>query len=281
MKFTRIRLLIIIAISLIVIGGTGATITYYTGLSAFFASQQYEDYQRLNQAFDNASRYTISEQAPVTVPVTLHIKATGGTITVRESTSNQVEVDFRMPYQPNQKTVPLLQRNGDVFTIDTAVIWRELTGQESQPTFDIDVRVPAGTSLNINNTVGDIELNGTLNEVTVTQNLGSIKLRTQEINSLDATLEVGGDIEGKAPKSSIINVNLGSVDLHVSQPGTHTIRASTGEIDISVADPLTVATTYRVTNGEFSSQVPSSTADNADVIMNVAIENGDIDITPR
>lgn len=106
MKFTRTRLLVMIAVSLIVIGGTGAAITYYTGLNAFFASQQYEDYQRLNQTFDNDSRYTISEQVPVTAPVTLRITATGGTITVRESRNNQVEVDFRMPYQPNEKDRP-------------------------------------------------------------------------------------------------------------------------------------------------------------------------------
>jgi len=281
MKFTRIRLLVIIAVSLIVIGGTGATITYYTGLSAFFASQQYEDYQRLNQAVDNATRYTISEQAPVTAPVTLHIKATGGTITVHESLNNQVEVDFRMPYQPNEKTVPLLQRDGDTFTIDTATIWRELTGQERQPTFNIDVRVPAGTSLEISNTVGDIELNGTLNEVTVTQNLGSIELRTSDIYSLNATLEVGGDIEGKAPKASTINVNLGSVDLHVGQPGTHTIRASTGDIDVSVDTQLTVAATYQITNGEFNSQVVNTSKETADVIIDLVVVTGDIEISPR
>jgi hypothetical protein len=279
MKFTRIRLLIIIAISLIVIGGTGTAITYYTSLDAFF--RNYQDYQQLNQAIENASRYTISEVAPATAPTTVGIVATGGTITVEESNSTQIELDIHLPYQPNKKAVPLLKQDGDILIIDTATIWSDLTGDETQPVLDIDIRVPAGTSLDIRNTVGDIELNGTLNTVTISIGLGSIKLHTPAIESLDATFRTGGDISGEAAKSSIINVNLGSVDLHVSQPGTHTIRASTGEIDISVADPLTVATTYRVTNGEFSSQVPSSTADNADVIMNVAIENGDIDITPR
>lgn len=281
MKFTRIRLLIIIAVSLIVIGGTGAAITYYTGLNAFFASQQYEDYQRLNQAVDNATRYTISEQAPVTAPITLRIKATGGTITVHESSNNQVEVDFRMPYQPNEKTVLVLQRDGDTFIIDTATIWRELTGQENQPTFNIDVRVPAGTSLEISNTVGDIELNGTLDDVKVAQNLGSIELRTPNINSLDAIFAVGGDIEGKAPKSSTINVNIGSADLNVSQPGTHTITASTGDIDVSVDTLLTVATTYQITTGEFNSQVANTSKEVADVIIDVVVGTGDIEISPR
>jgi hypothetical protein len=281
MKFTRIRLLIIIAVSLIVIGGTGATITYYTGLNAFFASQQYEDYQRLNQTVDNATRYTISEQAPVTTPITLRITATGGTITVRESLNNQVEVDFRMPYQPNEKTVPVLQRAGDTFTIDAATIWRELTGQESQPTFNIDVRVPAGTSLEISNTVGDIELDGQLNAVKVTQNLGSIELRTPDINSLDATLEVGGDIEGEAPKSSTINITVGSVDLHVSQPGTHAITASTGDIDVSVDTKLTVAATYQITTGEFNSQMASTSKETADVIIDLVVATGDIELSPR
>lgn len=281
MKFTRIRLLVIIAVSLIVIGGTGAAITYYTGLNAFFASQQYEDYQRLNQAVDNATRYTISEQAPVTAPVTLRIKATGGTITVHESSNNQVEVDFRMPYQPNEKTVLVLQRDGDTFIIDSAAIWRELTGRDNQPTFNIDVRVPAGTSLEISNTVGDIELNGTLNGVKVTQNLGSIELRTPNINSLDATLEVGGDIEGKAPKSSSLNVNVGSVDLYINQPGTHAITASTGDIDVSVDTLLTVATTYQITTGEFNSQVANISKESADVIIDVVVGTGDIEISPR
>lgn len=281
MKFTRIRLLIIIAVSLIVIGGTGATITYYTGLNAFFASQQYEDYQRLNQTVDNATRYTISEQAPVTKPITLRITATGGTITVRESLNNQVEVDFRMPYQPNEKTVPVLQRAGDTFTIDAATIWRELTGQESQPTFNIDVRVPAGTSLEISNTVGDIELDGQLNAVKVTQNLGSIELRTPDINSLDATLEVGGDIEGEAPKSSTINITVGSVDLHVSQPGTHAITASTGDIDVSVDTKLTVAATYQITTGEFNSQMANTSKETADVIIDLVVVTGDIELSPR
>ena len=281
MKFTRIRLLVIIAVSLIVIGGTGATIIYYTGLSAFFASQQYEEYQRLNQVVENASRYTISEQAPVTSPVTLRIKATGGTITVHESSNNQVEVDFRMPYQPNEKTVPLLQRDGDTFTVDTAIIWRELTGNENQPAFDIDVRVPAGTSLDISNTVGDIELNGQLNEVNVTQNLGSIELRTPDINSLNAALNVGGDVEGDAPKSSTIDVTVGSVDLHVSQPGTHAITASTGDIDVSVDALLTVAATYQITTGEFNSQVANTSKEVADVIIDVVVGTGDIEISPR
>jgi hypothetical protein len=281
MKLARIRLLIIIAVSLIVIGGTGAAITYYTGLNAFFASQQYEDYQRLNQIFENASRYTISEQAAVTTPVTLRIKATGGTITVRESISNQVEVDFRMPYQPSEKTVPLLQRNGDTFTVDTAIIWRELTGRESQPTFNIDVRVPAGTSLDISNTVGDVELNGQLNAVKVSQNLGSVELRTPDINSLDATLKIGGNIEGDAPKSSTINVNVGSVDLHVSQPGTHAITASTGDIDVSVDTLLTVAATYQITTGEFNSQVANTSKEVADVIIDLVVITGDIEISPR
>lgn len=281
MKFTRIRLLIIIAVSLIIIGGTGATITYYTGLNAFFASQQYEDYQRLNQTVDNATRYTISEQAPVTAPVTLRITATGGTITVRESLNNQVEVDFRMPYQPNEKTVPVLQRDGDTFTIDTATIWRELTGQENQPTLNIDVRVPAGTSLEISNTVGDVELDGQLNAVNVTQNVGSIELRTPNINSLDATIAVGGDVEGKAPKSSTINVTVGSVDLHVSQPGTHAITASTGDIDVSVDTLLTVAATYQITTGEFNSQVANTSKETADVIIDLTVVTGDIEISPR
>ena len=281
MKFTRTRLLVMIAVSLIVIGGTGAAITYYTGLNAFFASQQYEDYQRLNQTFDNDSRYTISEQVPVTAPVTLRITATGGTITVRESRNNQVEVDFRMPYQPNEKIVPVLQRNGDTFTIDTANIWRELTGQESQPILNIDVRVPAGTSFDISNTVGDIEIDGRLNEVKVTQNLGSIELRTTDINSLDATITVGGDIEGKAPKSSTINVNVGSVDMHIGQPGTHTITASTGDIDVSVDAPLTVAATYQITTGEFNSQVANTSKETADVIIDLVVVTGDIEINPR
>lgn len=281
MKFTRIRLLIIIAVSLIVIGSTGAAITYYTGLNAFFASQQYEDYQRLNQAVDNSTRYTISEQAPVTAPVTLRINATGGTITVHESNNNQVEVEFRMPYQPNEKTVPVLQRNGDTFIIDSAAIWRELTGRDIQPTFNIDVRVPAGTSLEISNTVGDIELNGTLHDVKITQNIGTIELRTPDISSLDATLEVGGDIEGKAPKSSSLNVNVGSVDLYINQPGTHAITASTGDIDVSVDTHLTVATTYQITTGEFNSQVANISKESADVIIDLVVITGDIEINPR
>lgn len=274
MKITRIRLLVIIAVSLIVIGGTGATITYYTGLDAFF--RNYQDYQRINI---DANRHTISESVAVDALTTVRIMATGGTITVEESSTSQIELDLHLPYQSTKTTVPLLRQDGDILTIDTATIWRDLTGDDTQPVIDIDIRVPAGTSLDINNTVGDIELNGTLDTVTVSMDIGSIKVHTPTIEMLEATFT--GDIEGEAPKSSTINVNLGSVDLHVSQPGTHTIRASTGEIDISVADALTVATTYRVTNGEFSSQVPSSTADSADVILNVAIENGDIDITPR
>ena len=281
MNFTRIRLLIIIAVSLIVIGGTGATITYYTGLNAFFASQQYEDYQRLNQVVENASRYTISEQAPVTAPATLRITATGGTITVHESSNNLVEVDFRMPYQPNEKTVPVLQRDGDTFIIDSAAIWRELTGRDNQPTFNIDVRVPAGTSLEISNTVGDIELNGTLDDVKITQNIGSVELRTPDINSLDATLVVGGDIEGKAPKSSTLNVNVGSVDLYINQPGTHAITASTGDIDVRVDTQLTVATTYQITTGEFNSQVANISKETADVIIDLVVITGDIEISQR
>lgn len=281
MKFTRIRLLIIIAISFIVIGSTGAAITYYTGLNEFFMTQSLEDYQRLNQSMESASRYTISEQAIATTPVTIHIMATGGTITVQESISNQIELDLHMPYQPNEKTVALLQRDGDTFTVDTATIWRTLAGNENQPIFDIDIRVPAGTSLDISNTVGDLALDGQLNAVTVVLDTGSIELRTADINTLDATFKVSGDITGEAAKSSTINVNVGSVDLHVSQPGTHTISASTGDIEMNVVSALNVAATYQITNGEFSSQVPNTTASMADVILNLTIENGDITISPR
>ena len=227
---------------------------------------------------DNSSKqYTLQEQITVITPATVRIIATGGDIEIRESTANQVALDFVVPYTPKKLDIPMILRDGDTIVIDSKAIWTNLTGNVSQPVFAIHVAVPAGTTVEIRNTIGDITLAAPLTHVTIDASLGDIDVRSPQIDRLDAKITVSGSIHGEAPASSNITLNTGDATFLVSQPGTHTIRTTTGDVTVRVNPALVVGITHAVGTGNFTSDF-TTTADAVNTYLHLASETGDITV---
>ncbi|MEY2846832.1 MAG: hypothetical protein RL076_2378 [Chloroflexota bacterium] len=280
MTRSRIPWLIFIAIICIVTGLVGAiVVTYKNDLTdaSRIVRSLFKEVPLLN---DNASKqYKLQEKITVITPATVRIIATGGDIEIRESIANQIALDFVVPYTPQKLDVAMMQRDGDTIVIDSKAIWTNLTGNVSQPVFAIHVAVPAGTTIEIRNTIGDITLDASLAHVTIDASLGDIDVRSTQIGHLDAQIAVSGSISGKAPASSNITLKTGDANLDVTQPGTHTIRTTTGDVTVQVDPTLIVALRHSVGNGDFTSELTTTATDTVNTYLYVSSETGDVTVT--
>lgn len=279
MTRSRIPWLIFIAIICIVTGSVGAiVVTYKNNLTdaSRVVSSLFKEVPVLN---DNTSKqYKLQEKITVITPATVRIIATGGDIEIRESIANQIALDFVVPYTPQKLDVAMMQRDGDTIVIDSKAIWTNLTGNVSQPVFAIHVAVPAGTTIEIRNTIGDITLDASLTHVSIDASLGDIDVRSTQIGHLDAQIAVSGSISGKAPASSNITLNTGDADLLVSHPGTHTIRTTTGDVTVRVDPTLVVGITHTIGTGVFTSEFTTTATDSVNTYLHVSSETGDITV---
>lgn len=272
--------LIVVALVLMMIGVTGAIKSYSSLLFTYFGKYAEKVAMQQRMQPSQPARYVMYEQVTVTTAPTIRIIASGGKVSVNESTTNQIQLLFYAPYKPNDDTLPLIQREGNNYVVNTADIWHTLSGNESHPVLDIEIQVPHGTSLVISNTIGDISLAGVLDTVEITATLGTVAVHSPDISQLILTNTVGGDVTGLAPKSTRINVNDGTVSLHVTQAGTQQIHVTTGAINLAVDMSLLVATTHRIEHGTFHSSILNSPSEKADVNMQLTVGTGTIDLIP-
>lgn len=280
MTRSRIPQLIFVAIICIVTGSIGAIVVAHQNNLADINTIAGKFYNQARFFNDNSSKqYTLQEQITVITPATVRIIATGGDIEIRESTANQVALDFVVPYTPKKLDIPMILRDGDTIVIDSKAIWTNLTGNVSQPVFAIHVAVPAGTTVEIRNTIGDITLAAPLTHVTIDASLGDIDVRSPQIDRLDAKITVSGSIHGEAPASSNITLNTGDADLHITHAGTHTIRTTTGDVTMRVDPALVVGITHTVGAGAFTSEFTTTATDTINTYLYLSSDTGDITVT--
>ena len=227
---------------------------------------------------DPAPRYALQEKIIVNTPGTVRIIAMGGDIIIHESMADQVSLDVVVPYKPKKLDFAMMQRDGDTIIIDSKTIMTHLAENVSQIVFTIEVHVPAGTNIEIQNTIGDITLDAPLNSVSINATLSTIDVKSDNIEHLDAHVTVSGGIQGNAPKTSRITLNTGDADLLVSHPGTHTIRTTTGDVTVRVDPTLVVGITHTIGTGAFTSEFTTTTTDSVNTYLHVSSETGDITV---
>ncbi|MFM7678896.1 MAG: DUF4097 family beta strand repeat-containing protein [Roseiflexaceae bacterium] len=137
---------------------------------------------------------------------------------------------------------------------------------------------PAGTTVEIRNTIGDITLAAPLTHVTIDATLGDIDVRSAQIDHLDARITVTGSIHGEAPTSSNITLKTGDADLHVTRPGTHTIRTTTGDVQLRVDPALVVGLNHHIGSGDLTSELTTAATDPVNTYLYLSSETGDITV---
>lgn len=278
MKQIRLKHLVFTALVLIVVGVVGVALTVNR---EFFYFMSMVDFQRFDPPPVDPVRYELRDLVIVDNHATMQIQTNGGKIHVHQSITDKVEIVLYVPYKPRTTDMTILQRNGTTISYDSATVWKELTGNVSQPIIDVDISVPAGSSLEIRTSMSDITLDANVAQVDIAASFGTLELPATHIDRLDATYTVGGKILGNAPYTSSITMNAGDIDMYVDQPGSHTIRVTRGDIALTLRKSLHVTTTQSAPNGAFYSQLTTPNASNPNVYLYLNTEVGNITLIPR
>lgn len=277
MKRMRVRWLVITAFMLCIVGFIGVVLNLNRELIHYVTDT---DFHRYDPPPPELVRYEVRDHVIANKHAMLQINTNGGAIHVHQSVTDKIELVLYVPYQPQNSDMPLIKGDGTTFSYDSAEIWKELTGNVSQPIIDIDISVPAGTSLEIHTSMSDITLDATLAQVKIDASFGTLAIPATQIERIDATYTVGGKVLGNAPQSSNITLIAGDIDLNIDQAGSHTMRVTRGNIALAIRKSLHVTTTQSAPNGAFYSQIPTTTSA-VDVHLYLGAENGNITLIPR